>query len=183
MSIRGSESVFKVVFIAAFLFIAYSTNTSPQAPIPDPVIQAEPTAVDKMAQHCMVTGAYVRKWADYLNLKDWEISLFCSNSAPWEDEKNTNLRGSSMTFPEQKKAGIWISPIDPNKEHVVIHELLHSVLTYATKAQSSLVEENTVKILADLLAAYDHLYSQGRTDKRVIKDVEERLKQPVQRPN
>lgn len=89
-------------------------------------------------------------WQDRLGLRDWTIVYSCEKRHVTDSDGMITL-GETYPYTSERRAEIWISPAAPDQAEIVLHELLHLVITFAREADSELVEEQQVRTLTLLL--------------------------------
>lgn len=140
------------IIILALLFASCGSSSIKQFPT---------DITSEKLSECKDTERYLLKWKPRLLLSGWTINLHCEvpdiSKAPGYENipKGSVLYGTITTEYENMKSELYINMEAPDKELVVLHELLHLVNRNIWFSKSTLVEEQQLRSLGKLIIGVD----------------------------
>lgn len=94
-------------------------------------------------------GCLLKWWMALLRMRDWEITLKSQYV-----EGYPVVRGKCEPYVESREADITVDPRTPDRELILVHELLHALHDPIIKTNvESIPEENAVWALAHALVS------------------------------
>ena len=128
----------KVAVVAVVLLFGFP---APFTGSPVPSASLEPPT-------CFLAAPYVKKWQAKLGLQHYEIILKCE-ALP----EVPLMLGASRSSIEQRKMELYLKPdLERGKiEEVVLHELLHTLMSNMIQSKSDEIHEQTVRTLVKVI--------------------------------